>query len=257
MLSIVVFVVGLFVGAFLNACIDAFPHNKSINLFSSFCPSCKQPLALRERIPLLGYVLSAGKCTECNASVSLRYPAIELTAALVCFFLFREYGVSLNFFLKTFFILLLVLISLIDIGSGLIPDTLSIGGLSAGVLLAFFRKPFFFYQDALYGILFGGVLFIIAFCCRKLLGKEIMGSGDVKLLCVIGAFCGLRGAVFALVAGSLLGTLIGTPIMLAKGKDTNYAIPFGPFLSLGALMFMFFGDRFVYAFLAYISGRSI
>jgi leader peptidase (prepilin peptidase)/N-methyltransferase len=257
MISGLVFVVGLFVGTFLNACIDALPHNKSINLFSSFCPSCKQPSALRERIPLLGYLLSGGKCTQCNASVSLRYPAIELIAALVCFFLFREYGFSFNFFLKTFFILLLVLVSLVDISSGVIPDMLSMGGLSVGLVLAFFRKPFFFYQDALYGLAFGGAFLAVAFCCQRFLNREVMGFGDAKLLCVIGAFCGLRGAVFALVAGSLLGMLIGIPIMVSQGKGVKNAIPFGPYLSLGALVFMFFGDRFVYAFLAYISGRSI
>jgi leader peptidase (prepilin peptidase)/N-methyltransferase len=155
-------------------------------------------------------------------------------------------------------VLLLILISFIDLNFRTIPDVLSIGGLSIGLVLAFFRKPFFYYQDALYGIfLCGGILFAIAFCCQIFFKKEILGLGDIVLLSMIGAFCGLKGAVFSFLAGSLLGTLVGIPIMLKKGTDTKYAIPFGPFLSLGALFYMSFGDKFVYAFLRLLSGSAI
>lgn len=242
MLSTTAFVLGLFVGTFLNLCIDTLPYSKPINPLSLFCPSCKRPMTLYERIPLVGYLLSGGKCTECNAPTSLRYPAIELTAAFVCLIFFMKYGLSLDFFLKTLFVLLLILISLIDLKSGMIPDVLTIGGLSVGFILAFVRKPFFFYQDALYGIALGGALLAVAFCCRKFFEKEVMGFSDIKVLCAIGAFCGLKGAVFSLVSASLMGTLIGIPIMLAKGKDTRYAIRFSPLLSFGALFFLFFGD---------------
>jgi leader peptidase (prepilin peptidase) / N-methyltransferase len=258
MLTAIIIISGLFVGSLLNLCIDRLPHDKSLNPLDLFCPSCEEAIPLYARIPLLGYILSGGKCTQCNAPVSLRYPAIELTAALVLYFFFRKHGISLEFFAKTLLALLLILISVIDLSSGIIPDVLTIGGLSIGFILAFLRKPFFFYQDALYGVIVcGGILFVIAFCYEKFLGKEAMGYGDITLLCVIGAFCGLKGAVFSLLAGSLLGTLIGIPIMLVKGKDIRYAIPFGPFLSLGALFFMWFGDRFVFAFLRFISGGAI
>jgi leader peptidase (prepilin peptidase)/N-methyltransferase len=154
-----------------------------------------------------------------------------------------------------FFILLLLLISIIDISSRTIPDVLTISGLSIGFILSFFRKPFFFYQDALYGIFAcGGILFVIAFCCLKIFKKEIMELGDIMLLGTIGAFCGLKGALFSLVAGSLLGAIIGMPLMITKSKSAKYAIPFGPFLSFGAVFFMYFGDRFVYGFLRLLSG---
>jgi leader peptidase (prepilin peptidase) / N-methyltransferase len=255
MLTVIIIILGLFVGSLLNLCIDRLPHNKSLNPLDSFCPSCEETIPLYARTPLLGYILSGGKCAQCHAPISLRYPAIELTAALVLYVFFRKHGLSLEFFANILFALLLILISVIDLSSGMIPDILTIGGLSVGLILAFLRRPYFFYQDALYGIIVcGGILFVIAFCCDKFLGKEVMGYSDITLLCVIGAFCGLKGAVFSLVAGSLLGTLIGVPIMLMKGKDAGYAIPFGPFLSLGALFFMWFGDRFVYPFLRFMSG---
>lgn len=210
-------------------------------------------MALYERIPLFGYVLSGGKCSQCAAPTSLRYPAVELAAALICFLLFRKYGLSAEFMAKTSLLLLLILVSLIDLGSKTTPHVVYIAGLSAGVVLAFFRRPFFSYQDALSGILVcGGTLFVVAFCCKKLLKVEAISFHDAELLGLIGAFCGLRGAIFSFLAASLFGTLIGIPIMIAKGKGVKYVIPFGPFLSAGALFFIFYGDRFVYGFLRFI-----
>ncbi|MCX5806899.1 MAG: A24 family peptidase, partial [Proteobacteria bacterium] len=109
---------------------------------------------------------------------------------------------------------------------------------------------------ALYGIfLGGGILFVIAYGYQLLRKREGMGGGDIKLLGMIGAFCGIKGVIFSLMSGSLLGTLIGIPMMLIKGEDTKYAIPFGPFLSLGALIFLFFGDSIIYGFLNIVAGR--
>ncbi|MCX5804656.1 MAG: A24 family peptidase, partial [Proteobacteria bacterium] len=109
---------------------------------------------------------------------------------------------------------------------------------------------------ALYGIfLGGGILFVIAYGYQLLRKREGMGGGDIKLLGMIGAFCGIKGAIFSFLAGSILGALIGLPIMLIKGKDTKYAIPFGPLLALCALLFLFMGDRFVYGLISLISKR--
>lgn len=254
-LHIIIPIYGLFVGSFLNSCIDRLPRHKSLTLLHSFCPSCEKPLKLYARIPLFGYILSKGKCTQCGAPLSLRYPGMEIVAAFVCYFLFRQYGISVEFFVKTSFVLLLVAISFIDVDSGMIPDILAVGGLSLGFVLAFFRRPLFFYQDALYGIIAcGGILFAIAFCCRKFVNQEIMASGDIKLLSMIGAFCGLKGALFSLVTGSLFGVIVGSIVMLTKGRGVRYAIPFAPFLSFGALFFMFFGGRFMYGFFRFVSG---
>ena len=254
-LGVVISALGLFAGSLLNLCTDRLPHGGSLNPPILFSPCCKKPKKLYERIPVLGYILANGKCAQCSARVSLRYPVMELASALAFFFLFKHYGLSLEFFVNTFFVLLLLLVSFMDLSSRAVPGILGIGGLSIGFLLAFFRKPLFFYQDAVYGIFVcGGILFVIAFCCQNFLKKEVLGFGDIIVLCTIGAFCGLKGAVFSLLAGSLLGTLIGIPMMLLKGKNAKYAIPFGPFLSLGALFFMSFGDRFIYAFLSFVSG---
>lgn len=121
-----------------------------------------------------------------------------------------------------------------------------------GFLLAILR-PLFRYMDpkfgildSLYGILLGGgILFAIAWLYEFFRKREGMGGGDIKLLGMIGAFCGIKGVIFSLVSGSVLGTIVGIPLMLAKGRDTKYAIPFGPFLSLGALIYVFNGESLI------------
>ncbi len=249
MLSFIVPVAGLFIGSLLNLYIDSL-NSKSLN---SFCPSCEKPAKPWQRIPLLGYMLSGGRCARCKAPLSIRYLLMELAAALVCFVFFRKYGLSFEAFVGTLFVLLLVLISFVDVKYGKVPDVLSVGGLFAGFVLAFFRKPLFFYQDALYAILVcGGIALVVVLCCRLFAKQEVMGLGDIKLLCMIGAFCGLRGAVFSAVAGSLFGALTGAALMLTKEKNATYAIPFGPFLSLGALVFMFYGNGLIYRFLVFV-----
>lgn len=148
-----------------------------------------------------------------------------------------------------FFVSLLVVISFIDLEFQIIPDVLSIGGLIIGLILSFFRQNFGFF-DALFGVVLGGgVLFAIAFGYQLIRKIEGMGGGDIKLIGMIGAYCGIKGVIFTIITGSLFGTIVGIPAMLIKGKDSKYAIPFGPFLSLGAVMYIFYGKILVVAFL--------
>ena len=180
-----------------------------------------------------------------------------MTAFLFLLF-FNKYGLTYEFLVNMLFVSLIIAISFIDLEFQIIPDVLSLGGLLAGFALSFFRKPIFFYQDALYGILIGGgILFAIAYVYQLITKREGMGGGDIKLLGMIGAFCGLKGVIFSLMTGSIIGTIVGIPLMLIKGKEegTRYAIPFGPFLSLGALIFLIMGDRFIYGFINLISRR--
>ena len=117
-------------------------------------------------------------------------------------------------------------------------------------------RPGFRFLDALYGVLLGGgVLFVIAYGYQLIMKREGMGGGDIKLLAMIGAFTGFKGVLFSLIGGSIIGTLVGIPLMLIKKENTQYAIPFGPFLSLGALIFLFSGDRFIYAISQYYDGK--
>jgi leader peptidase (prepilin peptidase)/N-methyltransferase len=243
--EIAFFVLGGIMGSFLNVCIYRIPREGSIVRPGSRCPACTAAIRAYDNIPLVSYLMLRGRCRRCGEAISIRYPLVELiTAALFAAF-FRIYGLSLELAASLVLVCLLTVISFIDLDFMIIPDVLSLGGLALGVALSFFR-PSFGIVDSLTGVLVGGgVLFAIAKGYELLRKREGMGLGDVKLLGMIGAFCGIEGVVFTLVSASCIGTVVGIPLTLIKGEGTKYALPFGPFLSLGALLYMIAGQDLI------------
>jgi leader peptidase (prepilin peptidase)/N-methyltransferase len=271
--NIFVFIFGAVLGSFLNVCIYRLPKEevgeeveisiaqlpsiflrqiRSITTPPSNCPHCKHPIRFYDNIPIVSYILLGGKCRDCGTKISRRYPFVELLTAIVCLVLFKQFGLSFEFFVCLFFAALLITVSFIDLDHQIIPDILSIGGLIAGLFFAVFRPVFkhlyprFNILDSLFGVLLGGgILFLIALGYKFIAKREGMGGGDIKLLAMIGSFAGIKGVVFSLMAGSIFGTIVGIPLMIAQGTGTKHAIPFGPFLSLGALLYVFRGDMLI------------
>lgn len=241
MMGIMVFIFGAIVGSFLNVCIYRLPRNKSIVVPNSFCPNCEKPIKYFDNIPILSYIILRGRCRNCGSRISIRYPLVEFITALLFLLLYKMTGLNIEFGVMMFFSALLIVISFIDLEFQIIPDVLSLGGMAAGLLLSFLRNNLGF-LDALLGVLLGGgVLFVIAYGYKLLRKIEGMGGGDIKLIGMIGAFCGIKGAIFSLIVGSLLGTIVGVPAMLIRGHGARYAIPFGPFLSLATIIYVFYG----------------
>jgi leader peptidase (prepilin peptidase) / N-methyltransferase len=247
---ILVFIFGAVVGSFLNVCIYRIPRKKSIIYPPSACPQCDKPVRFYDNIPLVSYLVLKGKCRDCGARISFRYFLIELITAIIFTLIYRKWGLSSEFFIQVFFAAVLIVISFIDYDFQIIPDILSIGGMVAGLIISFVR-PGFRVMDAVYGVLIGGgVLFIIAWGYQLVTKREGMGGGDIKLLAMIGSFSGFKGVLFSLIGGSVVGTIVGIPLMLMKGKEegTRYAIPFGPFLSFCAIIYLFLGPGVIHAF---------
>jgi leader peptidase (prepilin peptidase)/N-methyltransferase len=252
-MEIGIFCFGAIIGSFLNVCIYRMGRGKSIVFPGSYCPACGKPIRFFDNIPIFSYLLLRGKCRGCGARISPRYPVVEFITAAIFVGLYCKVGFSAELPCGMLFASLLIIISFIDLEFQIIPDLLSIGGLIAGFALSFVRSSFGF-LDAVYGILLGGgILFVIAMGYQLLAKREGMGGGDVKLLGMIGSFCGIKGVLFSLMSGSLIGCLVGIPLMLIKGQGTKYAIPFGPFLSLGALLYLFEGDTIIYAVLNFLT----
>jgi leader peptidase (prepilin peptidase) / N-methyltransferase len=250
------FVLGAIFGSFLNVCIYRLPREKSIVTPGSSCPHCEKPIAFYDNIPLLSYLILRGKCRHCGIKISIRYAAVELLTAVLYTLLFSVYGLSLELAVALLFVTVLIVVSFIDLDFRIIPDILSLGGLLVGAGFSFLRGPVFDYVDAFWGIILGGgVLWAIASTYELLRKREGMGGGDIKLLAMIGSFCGIKGVLFSLVSGSLLGSLVGIPLMIIKHADTKYALPFGPFLSFGAMLYVLTGDKLIHAFINVISPR--
>jgi leader peptidase (prepilin peptidase)/N-methyltransferase len=234
---------GLALGSFVNVCIYRIPIKKSIISPPSTCPNCGQRIKFYDNIPLISYVLLLGKCRHCRNRIPLVYPAVELLVGLMSLALFIRYGLSYQYFLFLLFAATLITVSFIDFKHKIIPDVLSLPGIVAGFSVSFFLGHVT-WLDSLIGIISGGgALFLVGFVYKLLTGREGMGGGDVKLLAMIGAWMGWMSLPFIVLISSLTGAVIGLAVILLSGKGLRVRIPFGPFLSLGALLYFFFGTE--------------
>ncbi len=239
--AVACFWLGACLGSFVNVLIHRLPRGESIVRPGSRCPACGRPIRPWENVPLISFALLRGRCRGCREKISWRYPAVEgLTAAgYVLFYLADGPGALLARDLVLFS--LLVPITFIDIDHRIIPDSLSLGGLVAGLLLSLL--PGADWKGSLAGgVIGGGVLYGTAVAYEKVTGREGMGGGDVKLIAMIGAFLGWRGVLLTIFLGSLLGVAGGLLAMRRGDDGLKTAIPFGPYLCAAALLTRFIGD---------------
>ncbi len=240
-----VFVAGCCLGSFLNVCIYRLPQDLSIVSPRSFCPQCRAPVRSYDNIPLLSYLLLRGRCRNCGARISWRYPLVEAIAGFLAVAFFWKFGLTLSFFALFAFTAALLVITFIDLDHRIIPDVISLPGIAGGFGLSFFL-PEPTWTESLIGLLAGGgSLYLVAVGYEALTKREGMGGGDVKLLAMIGAWLGWKAILFTLFLASLSGTLIGGGAMLLQKQGRHYAIPFGPFLAFGALAYVFFGPQLI------------
>ncbi|MGZ6236517.1 MAG: prepilin peptidase [Syntrophales bacterium] len=233
--------VGAVVGSFLNVLIFRIPAGQSIVLPSSHCPKCGHAIRVYDNIPIISYLVLGGKCRDCHDKISIQYPIVEAITAVMSLLLFLKFGLSLKFLASFIFTSALIVITFIDLRHQIIPDVISL----PGIPIFFFLAVFFMYLtvwESLLGILIGGgCLFAIAFLYEIIAKREGMGGGDIKLLAMLGAFLGWKSLFFVLFASSLLGAVVGVAAMVMEGQDMKYAVPFGPFLSIAAVAYLFVG----------------
>jgi leader peptidase (prepilin peptidase)/N-methyltransferase len=242
-LQVASFLVGICMGSFFNVLIHRLPREESIVRPGSRCPACGRPIPPWENLPVLGYFLLRGRCRGCGGKISPRYPAVELLTGIGYLLLARADGPGYALLRDVVFFSLLVPIAFIDIDHRIIPDELSLGGLAAGLSLSFL--PGGDWKGSLLGgVLGGGILYGTAAAYEKATGREGMGGGDVKLIAMIGAFLGWKGALLSIFCGSILG-VAGGLFAMRKGKEgLKTAIPFGPYLCAAALFARFAGEAF-------------
>jgi len=240
---------GAIVGSFLNVCIFRLPKEESIIWPGSHCPHCKKPIKFYDNIPIISYLFLKGECRQCHGSISVQYPLVEGITALSSLLLIMKFGPSFAYLIYFAFVAALIVITVIDLYHQIIPDVISLPGIGVGLLASLLTSQISF-SNSLLGILCGGgSLFLIATGYQWLFKREGMGGGDVKLLAMIGAFLGWKAVIVTILLGSLIGSITGIILMVSKGKDFKYAIPFGPFLSLGAVAALFYGERIIYWYL--------
>jgi leader peptidase (prepilin peptidase)/N-methyltransferase len=246
LLSVISIIFGAIVGSFLNVCIVRLPKEESIIVPGSHCPHCNSPIKFYDNIPLISYFLLRGKCRKCKSKISVQYPLVEGITAISSFSIFLRYGVSLSYLFYFFFVAALIVITVIDLFHQIIPDVISIPGIGVGLLSALIL-PHIKFLNSIFGMLLGGgSLFVVAMVYQWLFKREGMGGGDVKLLAMIGAFLGWEAVIITIISSSLIGSITGIIMIVFKGKNFKYAIPFGPFLSLGAVITLFYKSEILF-----------
>lgn len=250
-LHISVFVFGSIIGSFFNVCIFRIPAGISIVKPASKCPSCQSLIPWYCNIPVISYLVLRGRCISCDERISFRYPVVEALTGLLFLLIFFRFGMTWTTLVFWILVGLLVVISFIDLDHQIIPDIISLPGIPLGFLLTFL-VPWLSWRDSLLGILVGGgSLACVAGVYYLVTRTEGMGMGDIKLLAMLGAFMGWKAILPIIFLGSLVGSLIGVPLMLIKGSNGKLAIPFGPFLSLGAVIYLLWGP-FLWAWYLYL-----
>ncbi len=243
-LSVAIF--GAIWGSFANVVIIRLPQGQSVVRPPSHCPNCKTPIKWYHNIPILSWAFLGGKCAFCKNKISWRYPFIELLMSLGFVGFYLHHGLNVYFFEHIILYFGLVTVSFIDFDHMIIPDSFSLGGIVVGLVGAFLNDGRTL-ADSLLGVLTGGgFLWAVAYLYYVWRKQEGMGGGDIKLLAWIGAVLGWKAIPFVILSSSLVGSFVGLSVSLKSKQGMSTTIPFGPYLALGAILYIFFGEQFTH-----------
>lgn len=248
--ALAAFVLGAMVGSFLNVCIMRLPKEESIVFPGSHCTSCGHAIAWFDNIPIASFFLLRGRCRHCASGISWQYAAVEFMTACLFVLFYGTFGLSVKGAAYLLLTLALLVQSAIDFRHKIIPDEITLPGILIGLILsavfpALQRETVVWkgLAQSLLGVLLGGgFLYAVGALAEKLLKKEAMGGGDVKLLAMIGAFLGWKAVCWTIFVSSLGGSVVGGIQRLRGGEEQ---IPYGPYLGIAAFLYLFFGEPMI------------
>ena len=235
---------GLCIGSFLNVVIYRLPIGQSLATPPSRCRKCGYSLRWFDNIPVISWVLLRGRCRKCGVSVSWQYPAVELVTGALFVLVVWLTPFEPLMIARLMFVCILIALFGIDLEHQILPNSITLPGIVIGLLLSLIAPPG--WKDAVIGALLGaGILYGIAGAYYLWRREEGMGMGDVKMLAMVGAFLGWKAVLVTLVLSSFSGAVIGVILLSAQGRGMKFALPFGTFLAIGALIAMFVGEPIV------------
>jgi len=233
----VAFVIGgLIFGSFLNVVIYRIPRKISIVKPSSFCPDCKNKIHFYDNIPVLSYIILKGKCRNCKTKISFLYPLVEILTAVLFVSNYFYFRLNLELAVGIIFSCLLIVISFIDIEFRIIPNTIVLPFTAVGIVLNIIISPTNWWHPLVFSA--GAFLFMLII---HFIYPKGMGMGDVKFSLMVGAYL-VKNVIVGLFIGFLAGSIYGLYIILVRKKKLKQSIPFGPFISLGCIAALFWGN---------------
>lgn len=249
LIEIFIFVIGLVVGSFLNVCIQRLPREESIVKPGSRCPECKHGIAWHDNVPLLSFLLLGGRCRHCHTRISFRYPLIELISGGIWLWSWQADGNPALFLIRTVFVSILLVTTVTDLETGLIPDEFNLFGTAVGLAGSVIYPALHetsLVQAALLrsviGLLVGGgLIYITGMIGDWIFQRESMGGGDIKFLAMAGTFLGWEKVLLTFMTAPFLALPFALYLRWFKKEDV---IPYGPFLSMAAGVHFLYGNWF-------------
>ena len=245
----IVFVIlmGALWGSFANVCIYRLPKGQDVVSGRSNCPKCKKKIVWNDNIPIISYFLLGGKCRKCKKKISSQYSLVEFISIFSFFSIYYLYGITLTTLLLMILSLSFIIIFFIDLKHFIIPNSITFPMMALGFIKSFdpnLNAIFPNYILSLLGGLFGyGIIWSITFFYKQIKKKEGMGLGDAKLLSVIGFWFGLKAIPFVIFLSSIIALISVIPDLMKKSKSMSSKIPFGPYIILGALVYLIFENK--------------
>jgi len=240
-LSIIFGLLGMAVGSFLNVCADRLPERKSLLSPPSHCDSCQRRLAAADLVPVFSYIFLLGRCRYCGARIPLRVPLVELATGATFAFLFWYFGLTWQFWLYIVYASVLLVLAVIDLQRGLLLNVIVYPAAALALVVGFFVPEFSIYKGVL-----GGAVGFAALALVVLISRGGMGWGDVKMAGLIGLMTGFPAVFPALLLGIVAGGFIAALLLLTGKKSRKDAVPFGPFLALGAFVALIWGQQLIH-----------
>ena len=246
LLQLYIFIVGIIFGSFFNVCIYRMPENKSIASPPSTCTTCNTRLKPIDLIPILSYLISGKKCRYCKKEISPRYAAVEFLTGILFILVYNVHSISLETVYYLILVSLLVIITFIDIDHYIIPDGIIIFGLVTALILNILGIGIPIKESLIGSIICGGGMLILIHLIELVVKKEVMGGGDIKLFAMIGLFLGIKGGILTIILSVYIGAIYGVGIIIyskLNNKEYNSMIPYGPFISVGAIIVLLYGNN--------------
>ena len=244
----IIFVVlfGLCFGSFLNVVIYRLPNHMNLAYPPSHCPNCDYKLKWYDNIPVLSYIMLGGKCRNCRQPISPRYIIVEVFTSIMFVCCFLKFKFSPYFFLSVITIMCFICISFIDFEHYIIPDSLNLIIFIVGIVSLFFDLPGKEYisvtlADKLIGFGVALLIFLLILLIERIIKKEIMGGGDLKLICGVSLLLGYKLLLLGIFISSLIACIVEIPLAFNKKLRKDHVLPFGPYLAIGFTITLFFG----------------
>ena len=253
--TIISFIMGTIFGSFYNVCIYRIPEKLSVANPPSHCYNCQTRLKPIDLIPILSWLSLKGKCRYCGIKVSSRYATVELLTGILFALTYIAFGYNFKTIYYMLLVSLLIIITFIDIDHYIIPDELVIAGsiIAIAVNLLGYGTGF---MDGLKGALFaGGGVLLVTLAIEFIVKKEVMGGGDIKLYAMLGLFLGTKLALLTILLSIYVGGIYGVIFIVynrVKQKEFSSMIPFGPFISIAAIIAMLYGNQIIDLYISYI-----